>query len=582
MYSVSSAYRTDMKKPVQSFGIRGTIDNFLFTSDNILSGTFSLTNQCTDNNELILGAAYIGELQASFRAINIPRYEWVGKVITAYHIRYLPGGDIEEIPLGVFTIKEASWSREGVSVVAYDNMSKLDKTATFNATSGSAYGIITNICRECGITFGMTQAQVEALPNGQQLFGCYPENDIETFRDMIAWLAQALCSVVLIDRQGNLILKTYGMTSVDEIGATNRFEGASFADYVSQYSGLSVVDIGKKETRYYHTDNDIYLTMNLGSNPFLQYGSQSTKDNMMMAILNKLASVAYVPFTATMLGDPIYDLGDVITNSGGLGDATKAFCIQRYSWSMSGGYSVEGVGADPDLRNAKSKTDKQLAGIMNNMKSDQVQYYYFTNSDRIVIQDGSTRELLYLRFASTKNTTVIFHAEVLLEADSTVRGIEYNDIIGVVTYYLNLVEVQNYKPTETWVDGQHILHLLYHIPIQDAQVTRFTAMLTAHGGKIEIPVGSVQAIIHGQGLAATDEWDGFLDFKEKFGKIPLGQGLTVKEYYSQPIFWRDTPYSPELSERYGKIALGRGLQVKTYTDTIETVLEDYEEENNED
>lgn len=574
MYSVSNAYKTDMKRPVQSFGIRGTIGSYPFTSDNILSGTFSITNQCTDNDELILGAAYVGELQAFFRGINIPRYEWVGKVITAYHIRYLPNDDPEEIPLGVFTIKEASWSRDGVSVVAYDNMSKLDKAATFNATSGSAYGILTNICSECGITFGMTQPQVEALPNGQQIFGCYPENDIETFRDMIAWLAQAMCSVVLIDRQGRLILKTYNMTSVDEIGAENRFEGASFADFESKYSGVSVVDIASKQTRYYHTEDDRFLTMNLGSNPFLQYGSKSTKDNMMNAILTKLASVSYVPFSATLLGDPVYDLCDVITNSGGLGDSTKAFCIQRYSWGISGGYSIEGVGKDPDLRNAKSKTDKQLAGIMNGLKGDQVQYYYFENSDQIIINDGKTKEILYLRFASLKNTTVIFHAEILLEADSTVSGIDYNDIVGIVTYYLNLVEVQNYYPTETWVDGKHVLHLLYHIPIQDAKVTRFTATLTADGGDIYIPVGGVQAIIHGQGLAATDEWDGFIDFKEKLGRISLGDGLRVRPFSAEPTFKRVTPTRQGFTETLGRIALGDGLSIKRFNADVSTEFEE--------
>ena len=247
MYQVSNAYLADMKKPVQRFGIKGTIGSIPFTSDNILSGTMSLTNQCVDNDEIILGAAYIGEFRATFRNININRYEWMGKTITPIHIRYIPQLDgtsiAEEVPLGVFTIAEVTYSVDGVAVVAYDNMSRLDKAAAFNSTSGTAYGILTSICTECNLELGMTRAEVEVLPNGTQLFGCYPENSIETYRDMIGWLAQALASVVLVDRSGKIILKSYGMSEVDTITASNRFESSTFSGYETRYSGISVVDI---------------------------------------------------------------------------------------------------------------------------------------------------------------------------------------------------------------------------------------------------------------------------------------------------------------------------------------------------
>ena len=567
MYSVSNKYIQDMKQPSARFGIRGTVYNQSFTEANLAGGSFSITNSCVDNDEMLLGAAFIGEFRATFQDINIGRYDWVGKAITPIHVRKFGDGTEEEVPLGVFTIAEAIWSADGVSVIAYDNMAKLDKAAQFNATSGSAYGILQNICTACGVVLGMTQGQVEALPNGQQLFGCYPDNDITTYRDMVSWLAQALASVVLIDRSGRLILKTYGMVSVDTITAESRFDNSNFSDFVSQYSGLSITDIESKETRYYHTDDDRYLTMNLGANPFLQYGTKSTKDTMARASLNQLASVAYVPFQISMLGDPAYDLCDVLTNSGGLGDGTKAFCIQRFSWSMSGGYTAEGVGKNPDLANAKSKTDKKLDGIMSTVKSDQIQYYFFENSDEITINDTKTCEIIYLRFLALKQTTVIFHAEILLDADSTVSGINYNDIEGKVSYFLNLVEVQDYYPTETWVDGKHVLHLLYHIPIQEEQVVRFSVRLTANGGKIVIPAGGVQAIIHGQGLAATDVWDGYLDFEEKLHPVEFGTMTVDDNLTATATYWRDIPYNPSAAEYIGEIEFG-SLEVEGFGDEI--------------
>lgn len=556
MYSVSNKYRQDMKEPVARFALSGTIGTESFTEANIVGGSFSITNQCVDNDEILLGAAYIGELQATFQNININRYEWVGKVITPIHTRIFPDGTSESVPLGVYTIAEAVWSADGVAVRAYDNMAKLDKTATFNATSGSAYGILLNICVNCGLTLGMSQAEVEALPNGDETLGLWAENDIETFRDMISWLAQTLASIVLVDRQGRIVLKTYGMTSIDEIGAENRFIDATFSDFESRYSGLSVVDIKSQQTRYYGTEPDVYLTYNLGSNPFMQYGTPTVKDRMARAVLNSLASTAYVPFSCTMLGDPAYDLGDVVTLTGGMGDSSKHFVVQKYSYNLHDNYTAEGVGKNPDVANARSKTDKQIQGLLNNQNQNEVQYYIYSNTEQIVIGDTQTKTIIDIRFASLKATTVIFHAEVLLDVDTTVSGITYNDLVGTVTYYINDSEVLERHPVETWVDGDHILHLLYPIQIGEAQLTRFVVTLTANGGKITIPINGIDALISGQGLVASSEWDGYIDLEDTIGEITLG-GIEVENNIIDEVeITQDTPYSLEFTEELGEIDLG--------------------------
>ena len=533
MYAVSNAYKADMKRPVQRFGVRGTVGDVSFTSDNVLQGTFSITNQCTDNDELILGAAYVGELQASFRGLDIDRYDWVGRVITPIHIRYLPDNTTEEVPLGVYTIQEAVWSREGVSVTAYDNMSKLDKTASFNVTSGSAYGILSTICSACDLTFGMTQNEVEALTNGSNNWQLFPQSDIETYRDMIAWLAQAMCAVVIVDRLGRIVLKSYGTDSIDTLQATNRFESSTFADYVSRYSGLSVVDMANNSTRYYHVQNDAYLTMNLGSNPWLQYNTGTLCQN----IINKLATAQYVPFTATLLGDPAYDLTDVITNAGGLGDGTKLYCIQKYSWSLSGGYSIEGVGKDPRLSSAKSKTDKNLEGLANKINSNEIQYYVFRNTDEITIGRNEEKQIINIRFTSLVATTVIMHAEVLLDVSTYNQDIDYYDAVGTISYYINGTKDNTYTPIETWVDGDHILHLMYLMNLTSSQLNTLVARLSMVGGSVTIPPMGVSAVIYGQGLLATDKWDGQLFLLEDMSNVSasLNDTLTASADFDEDV-----------------------------------------------
>lgn len=571
MYSVSNKYIQDMKEPVARISVRGTIGDKAFDENNIAGGSFSITNQCIDGDEIKLGSVYIGELRATFQNVNISRYSWVGKEITVYQRRYFADDEeeptSEEIPLGVFTIAEASLGGDGVSVIAYDNMAKFDKTAQFNVTTGTAYGILSNICTQCGVTLAMTQQEVEALPNGAELLGLWADNDIETFRDMLSWLAQTLASVALINRSGGLYLKTYDMNVVDEITDENRFSDASFSDFESRYSGISVVDMESGQTKYYGTEHDIYLTYNLGSNPFMQFGVPDTKERMARAILNNLSATAYVPYSCTMLGDPCYDLGDVFTLSGGMGDGTKHFVLQRYTYKLHSGYEAEGVGKNPNLANAKSKTDKEISALINNVNQNEIQYYFYTNSDVIRVKNTKTKTLLDVRFASLKATVVMFHAEILLEADTT------NTVVGTVNYYINNVKVQTREPIETWIDGRHILHLLYHINIDDAVLTRFVATITARGGTIEVPANGVEAVIYGQGLAATESWDGLIDIEEQipevdFNSLDIDRNISESfTTYIDSSFKRATA-----TDSIGDISLG-GIALEGFNDSLLIELE---------
>ena len=70
MYSVSEEYKKAMKRPVQRHFLKGTIGENDFTEENILAGSFSVTNQCSGNENVQIGLVYVGELNATF--LNIP------------------------------------------------------------------------------------------------------------------------------------------------------------------------------------------------------------------------------------------------------------------------------------------------------------------------------------------------------------------------------------------------------------------------------------------------------------------------------------------------------------------------------
>ena len=126
MYATSAAYKTAAALPVQESRLTGTIGEISFTDENISAGSFSISNQCSDNKNVSIGQVYIGVLKATFRGINIEENEWQGKVITPYFGLKLADSSFEDVPLGVFTISSVKKTTAGISITAYDNMSKLD------------------------------------------------------------------------------------------------------------------------------------------------------------------------------------------------------------------------------------------------------------------------------------------------------------------------------------------------------------------------------------------------------------------------------------------------------------------------
>lgn len=560
MYNVSQAYLTAMKQDTIKRKLRGSINSISFTDADILTGSAMITNKISDGTEIKIGSVNIGELTITFLDCDFVN-DWQWATIRIEEGLRLANNTYEYIPMGVFTVSKAERSESGVAITAYDNMSKFDKRYALSTTSGKAYAFLQYICTSCNMTLGMTEQEVQALPNGNTMLGLWTENDIETFRDLLSWVAQTLACYATIDRSGNLVLRPYTSVVTDTLDEYHRYKGDIYSTFETRYSGVSVVDIKSQATMYVGVAPDIYLTYNLGSNPLIQYGTKANKETMLTNIINSLQNVQYTPFNVSLPCGGAYDLGDVIEFEDGYGDCTC--CITNYTWQFYGSdnYQARGEGKDPALANARSKTDKNLTGLMSQINANEFQYYIYRNLEAINVGNTQEKEIVSIRFASLTATIVVFAAEILLDIETLESGITYTDAVGKVTYYINNEEITEYHPIETWVDGKHVLHLLYHLNIGDAQLTKFVATLTMNGGSAAIPIQGVQASIRGQGLVATEEWDGYLDFEEEIGEITLG-GIEVENNIIDEVeFGLVTPYTPEFEEEIGEITLG-GIEVE--------------------
>ena len=388
MYPVSEAFLQAVRGNTRKYYWTGKITTaggveYPFDQENIVKGSGYITAQCCGNSEIELGAVYAAEMGISL-FLDIDRYTLEdAEVELSYHLR-LANGVYETVPMGIFEVSEANRTVHVLELKAYDRMLRFDRAFNGFETIGTAYGMMALCSTACGVELAQTQAEIEALPNGSELLSIYPENDIETYRDVLYFTAQVLGGFFCVNRAGKLEFRQYGETPVMEILQKHRFS-SSFSDFVTRYTAVSSTNLRTQTSEYYALETDDGLTMNLGVNPLLQFGLEDTRAELCGNILAALSKVNYVPFDSDTIGNPALDLGDVLTFSGGQADAQQITCVTSFTVKIGGRQSLKCVGKNPRLSQAKSKNDKNISGLLNQIEAGKIGIHTFTNASEYTI-----------------------------------------------------------------------------------------------------------------------------------------------------------------------------------------------------
>ena len=583
MYPVSEAFLQAGQGNTRKYYWTGKITTvagveYSFTQEDIVKGSGYITAQCCGNSEIELGAVYAAEMGISL-FLDIDRYTLEdAKVELSYHLR-LADGSYEAVPMGIFEVSEANRTAHVLELKAYDYMLRFDRDFNGFETIGTAYGMMALCGTACGVELAQSQAEIEALPNGSELLSIYPENDIETYRDVLYFTAQVLGGFFCINREGKLEFRQYGNTPVMEILQKHRFS-SSFSDFVTRYTAVSSTNLRTQTAEYYALEEDDGLTMNLGINPLLQFGLEETRAELCRNILTALAVVNYVPFDSDTIGNPALDLGDVLTFSGGQADSQQITCVTSFTVKIGGRQSLKCVGKNPRLSQAKSKNDKNISGLLNQIEAGKIGIHTFTNASAYTLGETNVR-IISIEFASKEENHAQFFGQVVVDvvadtvertanangtivvpfpataadsgtdtnADSTEGGAaedstevsvdvslpvtwtEDGKVICYVTFELNDAEILLHRPVETWHSGKHILSLYYPIENVVPNITNtFNVYLRMENGSGTVGIGDCIASISGQAMAAAAAWDGKITIEESAGLFAIGGGLQVKNY----------------------------------------------------
>ena len=569
MYPVSEAFLSAVQENTRRYYWTGKITTKTgvvheFSEKEIVKGSGYISSQCCGSTEMELGTVYASEMGITLLS-EIDRYTLEDALVELYY-HLLVGESYETVPMGLYEISEANRSIRCLEIKAYDYMLRFEKDFNITETIGNAYEIIMLCCKACKVEFAHTQTEIESMPNGSEVLSIYAENDIETYRDVLFYIGQVLGGFFCINREGKLELRKYGNEPVMNISIKQRFS-SSFSDFITRYTAVSSTNLKTQEAEYYALETDDGLTMNLGTNPFLQFGVDETRKELCEQILEDISIIKYVPFDSETIGNPALDLGDVLRFSGGHADEEQITCITFSQCRIGGKHSLRCVGKNPRLAHAKSKNDKNISGLLNQVDAGKIGIHTFANASAYTLADTDTK-IISIEFATTEENHAQFFGQVVVnavalqtertasakgtvvipftetdtetgektekpmevEVELPVTWSEDGKVVCYVTFELNDTVITVHCPEETWQSGKHILSLYYPIESVVPNITNtFNVYLRMENGTGSVGIGDCIASISGQAMAAAPAWDGKIEIEEKIVRFAIGGGMNVKK-----------------------------------------------------
>ena len=270
--------------------------------------------------------------------------------------------------------------------------------------------------------------------------------------------------------------------------------------------------------------------------------------------------------------------------SGGHADGAKLSAVMSMQIKIGGKQTLQGVGKNPRLARAKSKNDKNIFGLLNqieeNKTAGKIGIHTFTNASAFSISDTDTK-IISIEFATSEEVMAQFFGSVIVdvkadpveksvtaktslvipavgvtavvsetegeetEESTTDEGTEpevigntkeqtielevpvawKEDGMAVVhfVFELNDVVIDIHQPEETWHSGRHTIMLYYPIDHVIANYRNiFNVYMRMECGTGSVETGNCLAAITGQSMGAGEAWDGEIRIEEKITAFSVG------------------------------------------------------------
>ena len=470
-----------------------------FGAKEIVKGSGYISRQCCGSTEIELGTVYAAEMGITLLS-DIDRYTLEDAQVTLVFHLVLADGSVEDVPMGVFEVSEANRLAKCLELKAYDFMLRFDKSFNGFETVGIAYDFIALCCKRCKVEFANKRAEIDAMPNGGVTLSVYTENDIETCRDVLFYVAQVLGGFFIINREGKLELRKYGKDPVMKVEQRHRFS-SSFSDFITRYTAVSSTNKQTQIAEYYALDPGDVLTFaggqadegqitcitsirqKIGIHTFTNASAHEIGQTKVKLISIQFASSEenHMQFFAQVVVDVAAD--PVERSAEASGTVVIPFPGGSGSGTGSGTGGSDGTGEASDAGNSENDAAGNEVGNTSGNENT-----------------GSTDDTSGGADAGSGSGS-----EVSVDVSLPVKWQEDGQAVCHVVFEFNNEEIVEHCPVETWHSGKHILSLYYPIEKIVANYTNtFNVYLWMENGRGTVDVRDCIASVSGQAMAAGE------------------------------------------------------------------------------
>ena len=376
--------------------------------DFMISGC-SIEDKTTDGK---FGTGYVIGKTLMIRLENqderFSRYDFYQSAITLYVALLMDNGSIEKIRKGVYYATVPETPGDTIQISAVDGMYRLDKDYSSSLISYPAtlQEILSGACLDCGIPIGFRQ-----FDNMGFVVQKKPEK--ATYRQIVSYAAQIAGYNARIDNEGYMQLVWYDSELLDRYnyngGSFKQYQhdtvvyGGDFTDYSTdtiitggnfaekrpehvfriksldvhtddvQITGVRVVGEDEKTAVY---GEEGYL-IEVKGNPFVNWKEQEVASYLGA----RMVGMVFRPFSAQVLGNPLYEPFDVVMVSDRKGNVYNSV-INSVSYTI-GDYTRIACQAEDPLRNGSSYVSAAAQAVVEARRNAEKQ---LTTYDKAVQQ----------------------------------------------------------------------------------------------------------------------------------------------------------------------------------------------------
>ena len=344
--------------------------SYTITDDDLVASSVKIIKKSVSGASFDIGECYVDSATFTINK-NINNYKSLtgAKVTIRIKVNNTDLNLSDNVLLGTFRILQDGIKRTNtlLQVTADSYISKFDKSRKRATFTGDLYDLVNDSCNKCKVTFGMTEYEFRALsPNVAKTYEIKKDSSLKTHRVVILYVSQLIGGFATTTPSGALIFKNY--TSNNDVCNVNDnvIVNYSIGDEVYNLSGLGM-SVKEKDVYLYREgeDDDSPYFLNLDTNPIMENCTDEEITAIVGNIWTKLIELNLNNFSFEFNGNPLIEVGDIIS----IPERNLETYVASCEWTYHGKEKISCVSVDKNKR-IETQREKQNENKPSNASKD--------------------------------------------------------------------------------------------------------------------------------------------------------------------------------------------------------------------